>query len=138
LQKESESVFDALAQPVRASLLDLGFRRPTQPQRLAIPHILRGKNVLLVAAESIKKDNLSRMKASLLAQKAQLLCLQCGSTLVGARVEELPEFPKCQTCGSGLLSLASKVRPDAAQILQKWRSREELTDEEPAVLSRAR
>jgi hypothetical protein len=92
----------------------------------------------MVVPESTKKDNLSRMRASLLAQKVKLLCLQCGSTLAEGRVEELPEFPKCPTCGSGLLALASKVRPDVTQILQKWKSREELTDEERAVLSRAR
>ena len=92
----------------------------------------------MVVPESTKKDNLSRMRASLLAQKVKLLCLQCGSTLAEGRVEELPEFPKCPTCGSGLLALASKVRPDVTQILQKWKSREELTDEERAVPSRAR
>lgn len=42
-------MFDALAHPVRAALLDLGIQTPTQPQAMAIPHILRGKNVLLVS-----------------------------------------------------------------------------------------
>jgi len=92
----------------------------------------------MVAPESTKKDNLSRMRASLLAQKVEFLCLQCGSTLEEERVESLPEFPKCQSCGSGLLALRSKVRSDVPQILQKRKSREELTEEEQAVLSRAR
>jgi len=92
----------------------------------------------MVAPESTKKDNLSRMRASLLAQKVEFLCLQCGSTMEEERVESLPEFPKCKSCGSGLLALKSKIRSDVPQILQKRRSREELTEEEQAVLSRAR
>jgi ATP-dependent Lhr-like helicase len=92
----------------------------------------------MVAPESTKKDNLSRMRASLLAQKVEFLCLQCGSSLEEERVESLPEFPKCGSCGSGLLALKSKVRPDIPQILQRRRSREELTEEEQAALSRAR
>jgi ATP-dependent Lhr-like helicase len=92
----------------------------------------------MVAPESTKKDNLLRMRASLLSQKVEFLCLQCGFTLGEERVGELPDFPKCQSCGSGLLALKSKIRPDVPQILQKWRSREELTEEEQAVLSRAR
>jgi len=92
----------------------------------------------MVAPESTRKDNLSRMRASLLAQKVEFLCMKCGCTLGEKHVEELPEFPKCQFCGSGLLALKSKVRPDVPQILQKWKSREKLTEEEQAVLSRAR
>jgi ATP-dependent Lhr-like helicase len=92
----------------------------------------------MVAPESTKKDNLSRMRASLLAQKVEFLCLQCGSSLGEERVEELPEFPKCESCGSGLLALKSKVRSDVPQILEKRKSRVELTEEEQAVLSRAR
>jgi ATP-dependent Lhr-like helicase len=49
LSKTDVSVFDALARPVRATLLDLGIQTPTQPQAMAIPHILSGKNVLLVS-----------------------------------------------------------------------------------------
>jgi ATP-dependent Lhr-like helicase len=92
----------------------------------------------MVAPESTKKDNLSRMRTSLLAQKVEFLCLQCGSNLKEERIENLPEFPKCKSCGSGLLALKSKVGSDVPQILQKRRSKEELTEEEQAVLSRAR
>jgi ATP-dependent Lhr-like helicase len=92
----------------------------------------------MIAPESTKKDNLSRMKASLLAQKVEFLCLQCGAKVEEERVESLPEFPKCGSCGSGLLALRSKVRPDIPQILEKRKSKEELTEEEQAALSRAR
>ena len=49
MSKTHVSVFDALANPVRATLRDLGIETPTQPQAMAIPRILRGKNVLLVS-----------------------------------------------------------------------------------------
>jgi ATP-dependent Lhr-like helicase len=54
------------------------------------------------------------------------------------RVEGLPEFPKCDSCGSGLLALKSKIRPDVPQILQKRKSMRNFTKEEIAALSRAR
>jgi ATP-dependent Lhr-like helicase len=92
----------------------------------------------MVAPESTKKDNLLRMRASLLSQKVGFLCLECGSTYGEERLGELPDFPKCQSCGSGLLALKSKVRSDVPQILHKWMSKEELTEEEQAALSRAR
>jgi len=42
-------VFNLLAKPVRDSLLELGFTEPTLPQKMAIPHIKAGENVLLIA-----------------------------------------------------------------------------------------
>ena len=45
----SSSVFELLAKPVHKSLSTLGFTAPTLPQTLAIPPILEGKNVLLIA-----------------------------------------------------------------------------------------
>jgi ATP-dependent Lhr-like helicase len=92
----------------------------------------------MVAPESTKKDNLSRMRASLLAQRVEFLCLQCGSSLDEERVEALPEFPKCKSCGSGLLALRSKVRSDILGILKKRKSGATLTEEEQVALSRAR
>jgi Lhr-like helicase len=47
--QQSSSVFDSLAKPVRKALAELGFLEPTLPQTLAFPHILAGKNVLLIA-----------------------------------------------------------------------------------------
>lgn len=43
------SVFNLLAKPVHSALTELGFSEPTAPQVRAIPPILEGKNVLLVA-----------------------------------------------------------------------------------------
>lgn len=42
-------VFRLLARPVREGLAELGFDKPTLPQVLAIPHVLAGENLLLIA-----------------------------------------------------------------------------------------
>jgi ATP-dependent Lhr-like helicase len=50
MKKTSDSnVFHLLADPVRAALTELGFCEPTPPQMMAIPPILDGANVLLIA-----------------------------------------------------------------------------------------
>ncbi|MEM2282828.1 MAG: DEAD/DEAH box helicase [Candidatus Hadarchaeales archaeon] len=43
------SSFDLLAPPIRRLLAERGFDQPTLPQERAIPEILKGKNVLLIA-----------------------------------------------------------------------------------------
>ncbi len=43
------SVFDLLAKPIRRLVREKGFDRPTPPQEKAIPLILEGRNVLLIA-----------------------------------------------------------------------------------------
>ncbi|MFQ6075163.1 MAG: DEAD/DEAH box helicase, partial [Candidatus Bathyarchaeia archaeon] len=44
-----EGVFSLLAKPVRRLVEERGFTGPTDPQVEAIPHVLGGKNVLLIA-----------------------------------------------------------------------------------------
>lgn len=48
-------VFSALAKPIKEALKERGFRRPTEAQRMAIPLILEGKNVLLIAPTATGK-----------------------------------------------------------------------------------
>jgi len=48
LKKETQ-IFNLLAKPVQDVLGELGFSKPTEPQVKAIPAILKGENVLLVA-----------------------------------------------------------------------------------------
>jgi ATP-dependent Lhr-like helicase len=43
------NVFCLLAKPIRDALAELGFAEPTLPQIKAIPHVLAGENVLLIA-----------------------------------------------------------------------------------------
>ena len=49
LNEHSENVFNLLAKPVQKALAELGFSKPTLPQRLAVPAVLACENVLLVA-----------------------------------------------------------------------------------------
>jgi ATP-dependent Lhr-like helicase len=46
---EGTEVFSMLAKPIRDAIKEKGFIEPTEPQRAAIPLILEGKNVLLIA-----------------------------------------------------------------------------------------
>src|SRR5512137_27259 len=48
-RRVDSDVFRLLAKPVREGLAALGFSKATLPQTLAIPPILNGENVLLVA-----------------------------------------------------------------------------------------
>ena len=50
-----ENAFDSLAKPIRKLLAERGFREPTLPQERAIPLILEGKNVLLIAPTATGK-----------------------------------------------------------------------------------
>jgi ATP-dependent Lhr-like helicase len=43
------NVFNLLARPIREALSELGFHSPTAPQVKAIPQVLKGENVLLIA-----------------------------------------------------------------------------------------
>ncbi|MGB9676379.1 MAG: DEAD/DEAH box helicase [Candidatus Bathyarchaeales archaeon] len=50
MENQSErDVFELLAEPVRDGLVELGFSKPTLPQVIAVPPILAGDNVLLIA-----------------------------------------------------------------------------------------
>ncbi|MEM3553619.1 MAG: DEAD/DEAH box helicase [Candidatus Bathyarchaeia archaeon] len=44
-----QDVFKLLAKPIQEGLVELGFSKLTLPQVLAVPHILAGENVLLIA-----------------------------------------------------------------------------------------
>ena len=53
--KERENVFSMLIKPLQKLLLERGFSKPTEPQEKAIPLILEGKNVLLIAPTATGK-----------------------------------------------------------------------------------
>jgi len=44
-----EQVFSRLSERLQAALVESGIRTPTPPQTIAIPEIIAGRNVLLIA-----------------------------------------------------------------------------------------
>lgn len=50
-----DDAFSMLCRPVRKLLEDRGFVKPTEPQKQLIPHILEGKNVLLISPTATGK-----------------------------------------------------------------------------------
>ena len=44
-----KTAFSLLARRIQSALTELGFSEPTEPQRKAIPLILKGENILLIA-----------------------------------------------------------------------------------------
>ena len=48
-RQANSEVFNQLAKPIRDSLSELGFTEPTLPEKMAIPHVAKGENVLLIA-----------------------------------------------------------------------------------------
>lgn len=92
----------------------------------------------LVAPESIRKQNIERMKAALQSEYAELLCMTCGKEQIRKRVQALGEQPKCSACGSGLLAVLNKQRIAALSTVKKWFEDKSLTQEEQKILSRTR
>ena len=49
IDEHTKNIFELLARPVREALTELGFAEPTLPQKLGVPTVLTGENLLLVA-----------------------------------------------------------------------------------------
>ena len=94
----------------------------------------------LMAPQRIILSNVDRMKHSIEARSAKLLCMNCGKWTIQMRIKDLPEDPQCGNCNSHLLTLLyfsqdiEKLKGD----LQKRREGKELTPEELKDLSNAR
>jgi ATP-dependent Lhr-like helicase len=91
-----------------------------------------------VAPDSLGKSSYQRMKASVFGTDVSLLCIKCGSDLGQTTVGELPEDPKCRSCGSGLLVPCYWGTGKVAELLERRASKAFLNDEEKAELSKAR
>jgi ATP-dependent Lhr-like helicase len=94
----------------------------------------------MMAPERVILSNIDKMKNSIEARTATLLCMNCGEWTTQARVKDLPEKPACEKCGSSLLTLLYHGQ-DANRLesfLRKRREGKELMDEELKELSQAR
>ncbi len=94
----------------------------------------------LMAPERVLLSNIDKMKNSIEARVARLLCMNCGVWTSQVRVKDLPEEPECGNCHSRLLTLlyfsqdVDKLKGD----LQKRREGKELSPEELKDLTNAR
>ena len=94
----------------------------------------------LMAPERVLLTNIDRMKHSIDARTAKLLCLNCAVWIKQIRIKELSDEPECENCHSHLLALlyTSQDADKLAGDLRKRREGKELTPEELKELSNAR
>jgi ATP-dependent Lhr-like helicase len=94
----------------------------------------------LMAPEKVLLNNIEKMKKTIEARTARLLCMQCGEWTTEEKVRALPEQPECGKCGSRLLALMyfSQDARRLAEVLKKRREGKELSEEELRELTQAR
>ncbi|MGZ4850651.1 MAG: DEAD/DEAH box helicase, partial [Candidatus Bathyarchaeia archaeon] len=94
----------------------------------------------LMAPERVILSNIDKMKHSIEARSARLLCMNCGTWTKQVFVKDLPEEPQCENCNSRLITLLY-FNQDVERLkgdLQKRREGKELTPEELKELSNSR
>ncbi len=94
----------------------------------------------LMAPERLLLTNIDRMKRSIDARVAKLLCMNCGAWTKQTRIKDLAEEPECENCHSRLLTLLyfSQDTNKLVEDLRKRREGKDLTPEELKDLSNAR
>ncbi|MEM3019274.1 MAG: DEAD/DEAH box helicase [Candidatus Bathyarchaeia archaeon] len=92
----------------------------------------------LVAPESSLKDSVAHIRAAIAKEYVELFCLSCFGWSFQGKVEDLPEEPRCQICGSGLLAVMNKLTPYVREALDKRRLGMEVTESDREILARAR
>ena len=94
----------------------------------------------LMAPEKVLLNNIEKMKKTIEARTARLLCIQCGEWTAEEKVRALPEQPECGKCGSRLLALMyfSQDARRLAEVLKNRREGKELSEEELKELTQAR
>jgi ATP-dependent Lhr-like helicase len=91
-----------------------------------------------VAPDSLGKSSYQRMKASIFGTDVSMLCVKCGTDQGPTLVGELPEEPKCVSCGSGLLVPCYWGTVKLSDLIRKREEKALLNEEERAELSKAR
>jgi ATP-dependent Lhr-like helicase len=94
----------------------------------------------LMAPERVLLSNIDRMKMSIEARTATLLCMKCGEWTSQIKIKDLPDEPKCENCGSRLLALLypSQHILHLKDSLRRRREGKELSEDELKELSQAR
>src|SRR4030067_3617379 len=94
----------------------------------------------LMAPERVLLSNIDRMKRAVEARTVTLLCMTCGEWTSQVRIKDLPDEPKCEKCGSRLLTLLypSQHVLHLKDSLQRRREGKDFSEEELKELSQAR
>jgi ATP-dependent Lhr-like helicase len=115
--------------------------RSEKPTPLAY-HILEKYSDIseLMAPEKVLLSNIDKMKRSIEARTAKMLCMSCGEWTAEKKIRSLSEQPACEKCGSKLLALLypSQDAKCLRENLNKRRASKELTEEELKELTNAR
>jgi ATP-dependent Lhr-like helicase len=91
-----------------------------------------------VAPDSLGKSSYQRMKASIFGSDVSLVCFKCGLDQGCTTVGDLPEEPRCGSCGSGLLAPCYWGTAKVTELLRKRAGKEPLTEEQMGELAKAR
>ena len=91
-----------------------------------------------VAPDSLGRSSYQRMKASIFGTDVSLVCVKCGNDQGVSTVGDLPDEPKCASCGSGLLTPCYYGTVKMTDLFAKRNAKAELNEEERAELSKAR
>ncbi len=94
----------------------------------------------LMAPERVILSNIDKMKNSIEARTATLLCMNCGEWTSQVRIKDLLDEPKCENCNSRLLTLLCPSQ-DSIQLkgdLKRRREGKELNPDELKELTQAR
>jgi len=86
----------------------------------------------LMAPEKLDKLIREGIKARLLNDSNTIACLSCGWVSV-VRNKELPERPRCPSCGSGRIGVARTSEEKVRQILQRLMSGRPRSEDEDVV-----
>jgi ATP-dependent Lhr-like helicase len=94
----------------------------------------------LMAPEQVLLSNIEKMKRTIDARTAKLLCMSCSEWTCEEKIRSLQEQPACVKCGSKLLALLylSQDADRLREVLKKRRGDKELTEEELKELAHAR
>jgi ATP-dependent Lhr-like helicase len=94
----------------------------------------------LMAPEQVLLNNIDRMKMTIEARTARMLCMSCGEFAGDLKIRELPEQPSCRKCGSKLLTVLyrSQDASHLGELLKRRRESSSLTEEELKELTQAR
>jgi ATP-dependent Lhr-like helicase len=94
----------------------------------------------LMAPEQALLSNIEKMKRTIEARIASLLCMQCGEWDGQTRIRSLPELPECGKCRSRLLAplYPGQDSNRMLELLKKRREGGELSEDELRELTHAR